>query len=133
MDARTLAKGLAVNRIAFGAGLVLAPGLYGRTWLGRAAGDARTQVFARALGARDLALGAGTLLALRDGGAARPWLAGQAVADGTDFVATLMAGRRLPAPARAFALAMAGGSTAAAPFGAASIGDPPDSDTTGAG
>ena len=55
-----LARGLALNRISFGAGLILAPGLYARTWVGKdAARHDATKLLARALGARDLALGAG--------------------------------------------------------------------------
>jgi hypothetical protein len=62
----TIARGLAVNRITFGVGMVLAPGLYARAWVGAdAAGEDTTKVLARALGARDLVLGAGGLLALR--------------------------------------------------------------------
>jgi hypothetical protein len=68
VDVVTLARGLAVNRIAYGVGLVLAPSLYARSWVGSdAAGKDTTKLLARALGARDLALGAGGLLALRAG------------------------------------------------------------------
>jgi hypothetical protein len=116
MDVESLARGLAMNRISFGAGLVLAPSLYGRTWIGSGAKDARTQVLARALGARDLVLGAGGLQALRSGDRerARRWFAAQGVADAIDVVATLLGGRDVPLPARAFATAMAAGSTAIA-------------------
>ena len=48
MDVATLARGLALNRISFGAGLILAPGLYARTWVGSdAAGEDTTKVLAR--------------------------------------------------------------------------------------
>jgi hypothetical protein len=68
VDVAKLARGLALNRISFGIGLTLAPGLYARTWVGSdAAREDTTKVLARALGARDLALGAGGLLALRAG------------------------------------------------------------------
>src|SRR5918912_1190811 len=91
-----------MNRISFGAGLVLAPSLYGRTWIGSGAKDARTQVLARGLGARDLVLGAGGLHALRSGDRerARRWFAAQGVADAIDVVATLLGGR-VPAAAHA--------------------------------
>jgi hypothetical protein len=116
MDVAKLARGLALNRISFGAGLILAPGLYARTWVGSdAAGEDTTKVLARALGARDLALGTGGLLALNDGDAerARRWFAAQGVTDAIDFLATVAA-RDVPLPARVFAALMAGGSTAIA-------------------
>jgi hypothetical protein len=52
-----LAKAQTINRVALGAGLIAVPRLFGRIWSGRAADDERTRVLARALGARDLALG----------------------------------------------------------------------------
>jgi hypothetical protein len=116
MDVVKLARGLAINRISFGAGLILAPRLYVRSWVGGGpAGEDSTQVLARALGARDVALGAGGLLALRSGDAerARRWFAAQGATDAVDLVATLAA-RRLPLPARIFAAAMAAGSAAVA-------------------
>jgi hypothetical protein len=114
MQLRSLARGLALNRIQYGAGLTLAPGLFGKAWLGSAAEDERTKVFGRALGARDLALGVGALLALDDADAARRWFAGHALADAADLVATLVAGHRIPTAPRLYALTMAAGSTAIA-------------------
>ena len=116
MDATRLARGLAINRISFGAGLILAPGLYARSWVGGdAAGEGSTKLLARALGARDLALGAGGLIALRDGDTARArrWFAAQGMTDAVDLAATLAA-RDIPLPARIFAAVMAAGSTAIA-------------------
>ena len=116
MDVATLARGLAVNRITFGAGLILAPSLYARSWVGsKDAGRDTVKVLARALGARDLALGAGGLLALREGDAerARRWFAAQGVTDAVDFLATIGA-RGVPLPARVFAATMAAGSAAIA-------------------
>jgi hypothetical protein len=116
MDVAKLARGLALNRVSFGAGLMLAPRLYARTWIGSGASDDRAQLLARALGARDLALGAGGLLALRDGDLdrARQWFAAQGVTDAVDLVATVAAGRDVPLPARVFAATMAAGSAAIA-------------------
>jgi hypothetical protein len=98
MTVRALATGLAVNRCAFGIGYLLAPERTARGWIGAIAGHPATGVFTRALGARDLALGLGALRALRSGDdeQARAWLAGHALADGTDLVATLAARRALP-------------------------------------
>jgi hypothetical protein len=124
MDVTKLARGLALNRISFGAGLMLAPGLYARSWIGSGATDERTKVLARALGARDVALGAGGLLALREGDAerARRWFAAQGLTDAVDLVATLTA-RDLPLPGRIFAATVAAGSAAIAAAYAATGGD----------
>jgi hypothetical protein len=116
VDVVRLARGLAINRISFGVGMVLAPGLYARSWVGtKAAGEDATKVLARALGARDLALGAGGLLALRAGDVerSRRWFTAQGVTDAVDLLATLAA-RDVPVPARVFAGAMAAGSAAIA-------------------
>jgi hypothetical protein len=112
---RVLATGLALNRIAFGVRFLVQPDRAGRSWIGRAARRDETQVFGRGLGARDLALGLGALLALqREDMSAQPWLAGHAVSDGTDLVATWLARDSLPSGPRFFALGMAGVSTAIA-------------------
>ena len=116
MNVTKLARGLALNRISFGIGLTLAPGLYARTWVGSdAAREDTTKVLARALGARDLALGAGGLLALRAGDVerSRRWFAAQGLTDSVDLIATVAA-RDVPWPARVFAGVMAAGSAAIA-------------------
>ena len=125
MDVRTLATGLAVNRILFGVNFVVAPRRGGASWIGSAAAARpATGVFARALGARDLALGLGALRALREGddAAARAWMAAHALSDGVDLVATLAARRALPAAPAGFAVAMAAGSTAIGVAGALRLG-----------
>jgi hypothetical protein len=116
-----LARGLAINRIAFGLGYIAAPERTGKSWVGKAAENGGATVLTRALGARDLVLGAGALWAMRDGvGSARPWFAAHAVADATDLAATVAARDSLPRSGFRFALAMAGGSTAIAILGATS-------------
>jgi hypothetical protein len=64
------------------------------------------------LGARDLALGGGTLAAL-SGGGARPWLVASAGADLGDLLATLRHAGDLPASSVASLVAIAGGAAAA--------------------
>jgi hypothetical protein len=79
-------------------------------------------VLTRALGARDLALGAGALLAMHDDPrSARPWFAAHAVADGADLAATIAARDGLPRNGFLFALGMAGASTAIAVLGATAL------------
>ena len=101
---------LSLNRIGFGFAYLLRPAQAGKGWIGRAAKDPASQVFARGHGARDIGLGGGALVALarRDERAARPWFAAQALADAADVAATLAAGSRLPSGGRRFALTMAG-------------------------
>ncbi|MEA2248183.1 MAG: hypothetical protein QOH46_2712 [Solirubrobacteraceae bacterium] len=84
--------------MAMGAALLVAPGIAGSIWAGPLAGDERARVLARALGARDLALGVAALLALREGDGtwAKRSFAAQAWADAVDFLAIAAAGDKLP-------------------------------------
>jgi hypothetical protein len=116
VDPEPLARTLAVTRVFYGAGMALAPRAAAAVWVGAGARDPRTQVLARALGARDLVLGAGGLIALQGGNraAARPWFAAQVLTDSVDCLATLIGGRALPAPARIGTAALAAASSAIA-------------------
>jgi len=115
MTTRTAIAAIALGRIGLGAALLAAPrALAGAAWVG--APEARRPVGAallRAVGARDVALGLGTLLALRDGDALAPWLIGGALADGADAVATALAGAAVPARGRLAVGAVAGGACVA--------------------
>lgn len=91
MDDRTIARGIAVGRVAFGLLMLLAPRL-----LTRRTGDGRDpQVpyvwWLRAFGIRDAVLGAGAYLALtaEDDEAAARWVQMGAVADTADAVTAL--------------------------------------------
>jgi hypothetical protein len=95
MEARDLAVGLAGGRIAIGVLSVLAPGQVGRAMTGRDAAMGGTRLFARMVGARDLGLGLGVLLALDRGVPVRGWLEVSAVVDGIDAGACLLARRHL--------------------------------------
>ncbi len=89
-------RALAMSRIGLGAGFIVAPGLSLRSWLGRDVDTPAARVAMRMVGGRDIALGVGTLLALRHGAPVRGWLEAGALSDGTDFVASLFAARHLP-------------------------------------
>ncbi len=109
---RRCAGWLAVGRVALGVAAVLRPELPARPWVGTMeAGGAAGRVLGRALGGRDISLGAGALLALRDdqAGPAASWVAGGALADGVDVLATVLSWRSLPAGGRAAVTAVAGG------------------------
>jgi hypothetical protein len=112
MDALTVARGYALGRAALGAGLVAAPGLLGRPWVGPAADDAGGQVALRGLGVRDLVLGGISLHVVTNPQAGPRWMAMCAAADAVDLGATIAARRRLPASALGVAaLAAAGAAT----------------------
>ena len=114
MSTRSLALGLAANRILFGAGFMFSPEKAARSWIGPVAASAGGGVMVRAAGARDVALGAGALAALRGYTDPRPWLAAHLVSDATDVAATWAARREL-GPARSlYAITVAGASTAIA-------------------
>ena len=121
--ARLLGGGLAINRAAFGLNYVLRPQSADASWLGPTARKPATKVMTRSQGVRDVALGAGALLALSRGDAAdaRVWLAGHALADATDLVATWLARRRLPKRGSRIALTAAALSTAVAAGAAAAL------------
>jgi hypothetical protein len=93
-----------------GAILVLAPRLAGRMWIGRDADSRAVKVLARGLGARDVALGLGTAVAIDGGKPARGWLEGAALADAVDLVSTLLARDSIPRGARRAVIATAGAS-----------------------
>jgi hypothetical protein len=124
---KTLAGGLAVNRILFGANYLVRPRNAGTSWIGRAARKPGAQVMVRSQAARDIALGAGALWALarRPEAEARAWFAAHALADGADTVVTWAARDRLPKRRSRIALAVAAGSTAVAALGAAGLRERP--------
>jgi len=96
-DARRYARLLSYARIALGVTAFVAPRLPSVPWVGDA--EARRpslQLFARSLGARDVALGVGPVLALRHGAPARGWVEAGGLADAGDLVGSLVAWRTLP-------------------------------------
>jgi hypothetical protein len=92
---RQAGRAFAVGRIAAGVALVAAPGPTTRRWLGtQTEDDAGRQVAVRGLGARDVVLGVGMLVAFRHGGEVRQaarWVEAAIVADLADAASTLVA------------------------------------------
>jgi hypothetical protein len=115
MSPRRLLATIALGRLAFGVLLTAKPETtVGPGWVG--ADEARrpaTTLLFRSVGARDMAIGLGTLGAMRQGARLRPWLLGAILADTVDLVATFAAGRAIPAQGRAGIAAVAGGAVAA--------------------
>ena len=91
MEDATLAISVARCRIAIGVAAVLTPGLATRVLGGRRGSEGIAPLLARMLGARDIALGLGTVIALDRGKPVRGWLEGSALADTLDCVACLLA------------------------------------------
>lgn len=104
------ATAVAAGRVLLGVAALARPSVPARPWVGASADDLAAQVFGRALGARDIALGLGALAALRQSrpagsgpartrsasAAACAWLAAGALSDGLDATVTVAAWRRLP-------------------------------------
>lgn len=99
---------LGVVRLGVGVALVAAPGRAGRVWVGPGADGPGSLVFARALGARDVALGLRILDGVRKGEPVRHWVAAGFAADAADVAATLIAGRHLT-PQRRIAMPVVAG------------------------
>ncbi|HEX2411549.1 MAG TPA: hypothetical protein VHJ39_10315 [Solirubrobacteraceae bacterium] len=110
-DARTIASAVATGRIAIGVAVILLPGRVATAWIGPRGADPGARLLAVAVGARDLAVGAGTAVALREGSGARNWVLAGAVADFADLAATLRYRSSLPrlAAVGVAAVAAAGG------------------------
>lgn len=96
MNERNILRALGGIRLGVGASLVSAPRLAGKIWIGAEAGGPGTRVFARTLGARDVALGATLLSTSTTDLRAASALARLGVyADIADAVATILAVRNL--------------------------------------
>lgn len=113
MDLAKLAMTLARARIAVGVSAVALPGFAARAMGDRRGGDGLAPLFARMLGARDVALGLGTVIALDRGAPVRGWLEGSAMSDTVDCLACLIARDRM-SPFAAKASAVLGGGSALA-------------------
>lgn len=111
MEDAKLAMFAARCRIAVGVTAVLVPGLAARVMGGRRGPNGIGPLFARMLGARDVALGLGTVIALDRGAPVRGWLEGSALSDAADCVSCVMAREDMP-PTAFIAAAGLGGASA---------------------
>jgi hypothetical protein len=120
MNTETVRRGavaLSAARVALGVTALAFPSAVARPWVGAAGDDLAGTVLGRALGARDLALGLGTLAALR-GGSARGWLAAGALSDTFDVVSSAASWSELPRVTRWLVATSAGGAAVAGVVGA---------------
>jgi hypothetical protein len=117
---------VAWGRIAIGVTALVAPTVPLRPWVGRDfAWQPRAKLLARSLGARDLALGIGVILALRHDAPVRGWVEGGGVADAGDVLATLLSFGKLPKAGRWLVLLSAAGAAASARLAAPALDDKP--------
>lgn len=112
MSPRDLARALAGGRITIGAALLATPRLSLRMWIGRDAAAPAVAAVGRALGIREVVLGAMLLHTIDRPQVAQRWLRAVAACDALDLVATLAAWRALPARGRPLIVAMAGAAAA---------------------
>ena len=107
-----LARGQALARVVLGTALLVAPAPITRVWIGRVARAPGARALAQGLGARDVAIGLGTLRALSAGSGASPWVRAGVAGDAADFLATLVAWRALPTSGALAVATLAGSATA---------------------
>ena len=116
---------VAAGRVALGLTALAWPSVPARPWVGAAADDVAAQVFGRALGARDIALGLGALRALQhlaaEPGSACAWVAAGALSDALDVAASLLSWRELPQTSRWLVVASAGGAALTGAAGALAL------------
>ena len=116
---RNAAVGLSLGRAALGVVLLVAPGRVAAGWVGPSGTEPPAETLARSVGVRDVVLGAAAAAALLgDHDSAPAWLAGSAICDAGDMLATLAARDSLPANGVRGTLALAGASAALAGFAA---------------
>ena len=125
---RHAATAVAAGRVALGVAALARPSVPARPWVGASADELGAQVFGRALGARDIALGLGALAALRiapagaaGAGAAGAWVAAGALSDALDVAITAAAWPELPRTTRWLVAASAGGAAVAGAAGALAL------------
>jgi hypothetical protein len=116
---------IAAGRVALGLTALVRPSVPARPWVGASADDLAARVFGRALGARDLSLGLGALIALRrppaEAGEAVRWVAAGAVSDALDVAASVSSWPDLPRAGRWMVAASAGGAALAGAAGALAL------------
>jgi hypothetical protein len=108
-----VARALAVGRVAIGAGLLLAPGVAARGWLGELADRPAVQSVLRGFGVRDMVIGMIAMHTLENPQVGPRWQRTAAACDADDALAALAAARDLRARGT-LTVAVIGGAAAAA-------------------
>lgn len=109
---RIFAQAVAASRVLFSLVWIADPARINSAWLGGVAAEKPTEVLSRSVAARDLAMGAGAIIAIREGGGSG-WMAAHAVSDVADLASTLALRDHLPEKGVRQTALMAGGSALA--------------------
>lgn len=109
MDDKEQIQLLGLARAVIGGLLFLAPGTGMKVWIGEGSDTPSARAAARGLGARDVAIGMGTLLALESGKGVREWLLAGVAADSADAISALGSFREASKLKSLVGLAIAGG------------------------
>ncbi|MGH8979677.1 MAG: hypothetical protein ACRDWE_01460 [Acidimicrobiales bacterium] len=120
---RRTALGLGALRVGLGVAALAVPETAGRLWIGDGATGRDKAVLVRALGGRDVALGAGVLLAARRGRTLRRWVVLGALSDFVDVLSTAAGFTELPKWRRWLVLGASGGAVATACVVAPNLAD----------
>jgi hypothetical protein len=110
--ARSLARSLAIGRVVFGVGALVAPRVIGRAWVGPHADNPGPAVLARGLGIRDIVLGMIALHTVDHPEVGPRWQRTLAVCDLVDLGSTLAARDAVPPASLAVTVLSAGGAAA---------------------
>ncbi len=111
MNDRELAQALSLLRLCAGFALFVAPKRGVRLWLGEAQPTPGLLAAARSVGARDMAIAIGTLVALDKETEVRGWLEAGVMADAADAISVLATWRHLSPARRLLFFFSASGST----------------------
>ena len=107
-EKKTLTLAFAAARGLFGVGLLAVPERLASGWIPDDHSRPQTQMIVRGIGGRDIALAGGTVKAVAGDEDVRPWLLAAVASDGSDILASLLAGDALPGRAKLGTLALAG-------------------------
>ena len=118
-----MAQQVAAARIVFGVAFMTMPGWTGRMWIGRDADRPAVKILTQAIGARDITMGLGALMAMRRGKGAAGWFRATALTDLFDFGCALVAKDVLAPANRVAVLALAGGSAAQGAYASTAFAD----------
>lgn len=113
MNAVDAARAFGASRVFFGTAMIAAPSLAGRGWIGEHSGRPAVHPVIRGFGVRDVILGGLAMHVAGRPGVGSRTLATCALADATDFAATLAVRDHLPRAGSAGILALAGSATVA--------------------
>jgi hypothetical protein len=128
-DAISIARSIAAGRVFIGVAAFLLPRLVGRTLLGKLVDEPGGAAAVRTIGVRDLALGAGLLVADRRGRPVRGWLEAGGAVDALDCFVAIFAGRGVPLLSRLLIVLIGGGAAVTGAMAASGLSERGESAT----